>query len=187
MANQKPITINEIYFETIRLAAEFYKIPIGTVNTRLRKGWTIQQALEAVAPPLNNNLKAYNTWLRKRQTDKKMCRECKEEKALDKFYTLRGKTPSSICKECAPFYNRRKDYGITREEWNKLFTDQGKRCAICGSSDSRTKERGWHTDHDHITNKVRGVLCRPCNQLLGQAEDNIEVLQSAIEYLNRTK
>jgi hypothetical protein len=39
-------------------------------------------------------------------------------------------------------------------------------------------------DHDHTTKKVRGLLCRHCNLLLGYCEENVLVLQRAINYLN---
>jgi len=185
MANHKPVNINGRHFETIKEAAEFYSISISTVNTRLRKHWSIPQALGVIAPP-KTDIKSYNFWLLKQKTGTKICRECKEEKHFKEFYILKGKTYSSICKLCAPFYNRRKEYGITREEWNKLFEDQDKKCAICGSDHPKVIGRDWHTDHDHKTNRVRGILCRSCNQLLGQAEEDIKILESAIKYLNKT-
>ncbi len=70
-------------------------------------------------------------------------------------------------------------YKLTIEEWNKLFDSQGRRCAICLTFASKR----WHTDHDHITGIVRGILCQHCNHLLGKANDNVQILQAAIDYL----
>ena len=60
-------------------------------------------------------------------------------------------------------------YGITLENWEALFNEQNKVCALCGSNDPKDK-RGWHTDHCHKTGKVRGILCRDCNIGLGHYE-----------------
>jgi hypothetical protein len=38
-------------------------------------------------------------------------------------------------------------------------------------------------DHDHITGKVRGLLCNDCNLGIGHFKDNIEKLKLAIKYL----
>lgn len=45
--------------------------------------------------------------------------------------------------------------------------------------------RDWHLDHCHETKKFRGILCAPCNHLLGCARDSVHVLAGAIEYLER--
>ena len=41
----------------------------------------------------------------------------------------------------------------------------------------------WHTDHDHETKEVRGILCNMCNVMLGHCSDSIARLESAIDYL----
>ena len=74
-------------------------------------------------------------------------------------------------------------YGITLEEWKKLFRMQDNKCAICKSSS--TNGKNWHTDHDHKTNKVRGILCNLCNLGLGKFKDDPLILENAIAYLNR--
>lgn len=75
-----------------------------------------------------------------------------------------------------------RDYGITIEQWNELFTKQGNKCAICLGIEPRGG-KGWVTDHNHSTNRVRGVLCNVCNVMLGHGQDSIEIFQSAITYL----
>jgi hypothetical protein len=72
-------------------------------------------------------------------------------------------------------------YGITLLEKDAMLRAQGSVCAIC-KTDTPTK-KGWHVDHCHTTQKVRGVLCHHCNSLLGNARDNPFTLANAITYL----
>jgi hypothetical protein len=73
-------------------------------------------------------------------------------------------------------------YGITDKDWNKLFLEQDGKCAICGRAQGKTR---LHTDHSHITGKVRGLLCENCNHGLGNLKDNPDILRKAIEYLEK--
>ena len=43
--------------------------------------------------------------------------------------------------------------------------------------------RNWNTDHDHLTGRVRGILCRLCNVGLGAFRENPFVMQRAVAYL----
>ena len=72
-------------------------------------------------------------------------------------------------------------YGITPEDWDTLFNEQGRKCAVCASL--VTTGNGWNTDHDHITGKVRGILCLHCNTLLGYAKDDVDTLRAAAMYI----
>lgn len=63
----------------------------------------------------------------------------------------------------------KRKFGITRAQWGAIFEAQGRKCAICGSTTPRSKW-GWHTDHDHVSGKVRGILCWPCNHKLSAVE-----------------
>ena len=90
-------------------------------------------------------------------------------------------------KEKAAAYNRgyklRLFYDMSVEEWDKLFEGQGKICAICSADNAGWKQGTWHTDHDHKTGKVRGILCSPCNRMLAAAKDNPDCLIEGAKYL----
>ena len=72
---------------------------------------------------------------------------------------------------------RLRSYGLTEEDFRGMWDAQGGRCAICGSSDPQ------NIDHDHSTGEVRGLLCHKCNFGIGQFNDNIDLLNAAIDYL----
>jgi len=72
-------------------------------------------------------------------------------------------------------------YGISPEKFAAMELSQGGMCAICFRSPGL---RALDVDHDHITGRVRGLLCWNCNTLLGRANDSVGILESAIAYLN---
>lgn len=77
-------------------------------------------------------------------------------------------------------------YGMTQDQFNEMLESQGGACAICGSSEwLGTKDHVPHVDHDHVTGKVRGLLCGDCNLMLGKAKDDPARLRAAADYLER--
>lgn len=72
-------------------------------------------------------------------------------------------------------------YGLTRDAYQTMLDNQGRRCAACGSNNAGRKRR-LAVDHDHVTGVVRGLLCIPCNCTLGYAKDSPAYLQHLIEY-----
>ena len=79
-------------------------------------------------------------------------------------------------------------YGITVEEYNKMWSVQNGVCAICGQPETAIYNnviKPLSVDHSHKTGKVRALLCHNCNMLLGTARDNPDILKNAIEYLER--
>lgn len=59
---------------------------------------------------------------------------------------------------------RRKQYGLSREQFEALLLDQQHKCASCGKQfESSKKYLGPHVDHCHKTGVVRGLLCHNCN------------------------
>jgi hypothetical protein len=74
-------------------------------------------------------------------------------------------------------YHLQRRYGITAAEADAMSDAQGGRCAICGERPAE------HVDHDHLTGKVRAMLCFCCNQGLGNFRDRADVMRAAIAYL----
>lgn len=80
----------------------------------------------------------------------------------------------------------RKTFGIKYEEFLSTLKSQGGKCAVCfvllksgRGSDSA------YLDHDHSTDRVRGILCMECNTGLGKFADDPARLESAAAYLRR--
>jgi len=76
-------------------------------------------------------------------------------------------------------------YGMTMQDYQDLVKKQDGRCAICGNlPQGRCKgDRELHVDHDHQSNKIRGLLCMDCNLALGGFHDNAQSLRQAVGYL----
>jgi hypothetical protein len=51
-------------------------------------------------------------------------------------------------------------------------------CALCHRLTSR-----FHWDHDHVTGRFRGYLCRACNVGLGMFGEDPQLLRRAAEYV----
>jgi len=96
---------------------------------------------------------------------------------------FRKRHPERVSKRASTF-------GVREDAFNKWLGEQGGRCDICGTDDPGPK--GWNLDHDHRfapkdPEGHRGILCRACNLMLGNARDSEEILERAIAYLVRTK
>ena len=84
-------------------------------------------------------------------------------------------------------------YGISRDEYNKMFLEQEGKCKICGKHQSEFS-RALHVDHLHVEDYkslpwyekrkyVRGLLCFNCNNGLANFKENRELFLKALEYL----
>lgn len=70
--------------------------------------------------------------------------------------------------------------------YNKLIEENygGEGCWICGTG---RKTRRLHIDHNHKTEKIRGLLCHRCNRGLACFRDNPERLRNAAVYLEKSQ
>jgi len=72
----------------------------------------------------------------------------------------------------------RRKYGITYGQYQDLVELQHGRCKICRESGVKL-----HTDHDHNTGKVRGLLCANCNTAIGMLKEKPLLFMRAVLYL----
>lgn len=83
-----------------------------------------------------------------------------------------------------------RQYGLRDTDYGLLYEAQGGVCAICLRATGATRKLS--VDHDHKCCAgsqscgycVRGLLCRPCNDMLGHARDQWSFFARAIRYLN---
>lgn len=78
----------------------------------------------------------------------------------------------------------------TIEHYYKMLEEQNNKCAICNREERRKSRTDGKIcalaiDHCHKSGKIRALLCHACNTGIGKFEDNIELLQSAIRYLEQ--
>ncbi|MFF0790381.1 endonuclease domain-containing protein [Streptomyces spiralis] len=59
-------------------------------------------------------------------------------------------------------------YGLTEDEYEAMLAAQQGGCAMCGQQCQT--ERRLAVDHDHVSGRVRGLLCLTCNRGLGAYE-----------------
>jgi Autographiviridae endonuclease VII len=77
-------------------------------------------------------------------------------------------------------------FGITIEQYDEMFKAQKGLCKLCRKPEPGTrngKRKMLAVDHDHVTGKVRGLLCSKCNTALGLFNESPELLEAAITYL----
>src|SRR5690606_16165725 len=127
------------------------------------------------------------------------CKHCGKEKACSDMRRtkncLHGHQPG-VCVACVIRMNdeyqvrdgvnyrrahKLKEYGLTPDDYDKMFRDQDGACATCGL----VSDRSLDVDHCHETGRVRGLLCNNCNRALGHAKDDPKVLRRMAEYLER--
>jgi len=89
-------------------------------------------------------------------------------------------------------YNRRMNlkshYGLTVEEYDRMFEAQGGVCAVCGKPadpDGVRSASRLHVDHDHETGRLRELLCIKCNRGLGYFADDPALLRAMAAYIER--
>ncbi len=128
----------------------------------------------------------------------KICPRCEQEKSLDNFWkrkTRKGEQPASLCKACSTEKNRYKKtkvqrrekhlirkYSIFLKDYSIMLIEQRGCCAICSKPEEEESYQVLHVDHCHKTGRVRGLLCRNCNHVLGLMKDNPELLRRAADF-----
>lgn len=104
------------------------------------------------------------------------CKACDKEVRKGKFGRIRSRSVRAM-----PAYERL--YGLTEYEYAQMLVNQCNLCKICGIEFGSNTGNPVCVDHCHATGKVRGLLCRHCNSMLGFARDDLNILKSGIIYL----
>jgi Recombination endonuclease VII len=126
----------------------------------------------------------YKTYIQSEQGKKvnKKYYESERRKELEKKYNQseKGKLKN---KDSALKYQ----YKITLEQYNKMVEKQGGVCVICRKPPQGKNIYDYvlHVDHNHTTDKVRGLVCYHCNLVLAHARDNSTLLRKAADYLDK--
>jgi hypothetical protein len=76
-------------------------------------------------------------------------------------------------------YAQRNKFGLSKVEFQRLLDKFHRQCFMCQS------KRHLCVDHNHRSNKVRGILCSNCNRALGLVHENKLALKRAVVYLQR--
>lgn len=134
---------------------------------------------------------------------RKQCARCLEWREVESY----GPHPNSMdglraeCAHCRSkayqrdrvrILSRAKEirFNLKPGQAEDMLEAQGNRCGVCRTDAPGTK--GWVIDHDHACcpepgrscgKCVRAILCGRCNLVLGQADDDVEVLARMIDYL----
>lgn len=81
-------------------------------------------------------------------------------------------------------------FGITPAQYDAMLIAQDGVCAICKNEETSVDKKSQRVrrlavDHDHKTGKIRELLCSKCNHTIGRINDDVELMQIMIDYLNK--
>ena len=102
-------------------------------------------------------------------TSSKRCNVCDKVKRQAKDWRRRNpeKTRGIIWRS-----KLKRVYGLTENDYEAMWRRQGGRCGLCGRMmirHGKTRAKA-SIDHDHVSGRVRGLLCGQCNTVLGHVE-----------------
>ena len=159
-----------------------------TLVSRFRKQGIIRSQSDAK----KNRDKAQR--LLRDETGAKNCYRCKSTKPLTDFYPRRDRTDAytSMCKSCIAESDTRtwnmrrnnwlqRNYGLSESDYQRMFDAQHGQCFIC----KKVPKSGQLlcVDHNHDTGKIRHLLCRRCNLILGLVYEDPILLDAMADYL----
>ena len=133
----------------------------------------------------------------------RVCTTCQVEKPINDF-AKSSRLPTgrtTKCKGCSNEYNRKwrthlynkdqnlkKSFGIALSDYQRMHDAQDGKCAICDKEETTMRSgrlMKLSVDHNHTTGEIRALLCNNCNRGIGLLNDDILVLRSAVNYLEK--
>lgn len=74
-------------------------------------------------------------------------------------------------------------YGISHDDYLLMLEKQNYKCACCGKDNKDAGIKGLVVDHNHITGKVRKLLCNHCNTALGLLKEDKTIINNLLKYV----
>jgi len=154
----------------------------GSISIKPNGSWLAQVSL--CGHRLSRVFKTYSQadeWVN--ETNAQVCGDAhaKRQKKINKKIDLISKENNDGKYQISLYSSkaRLKKYKLTLDQYESILESQGGRCAICNIVFTQTP----HIDHDHLTGKVRGILCRNCNHALGLIGDSPMLALGLAKYL----
>lgn len=121
------------------------------------------------------------------QFQRKKCITCVSKRRIERLIERFGYDGFVKYRKLEHFRRRcRLLYKIHHDEAFNMLRTQNDLCPICQQPIeffSQQYEREACVDHDHITGKVRGILCHWCNTGIGYFQDCPDKLKKCQDYL----
>ena len=110
--------------------------------------------------------------------------------SVSKVFRQRSRAmPKEITDAVAPVKHRwhfiRNKFGVRKIDWLLMYYAQQGVCSICRIV-KMDDSKSTCVDHDHLTGRVRGLLCRACNTGMGYV-DKPGWVERAVAYKERTR
>lgn len=122
-----------------------------------------------------------DTWLANRLRGEAWCFGCRTWKGAAAFVADNSR-PSGLsgrCKPCMSEASTASRYGMSIAGLREFRAHHQYRCGICGAGGMTV------VDHNHVTGKVRGLLCTSCNSAIGQLKEDPALFAAALAYLEK--
>ena len=144
-------------------------------------------------------------------TISKYCPDCKTIKFATEFHKALSRSDGlyNYCKSCTREQSKaryikykekykiatrnrsiKRIFNIEPSEYRERLAEQNNLCFICGNPETskyKGKTKLLGIDHDHLTGRVRKLLCHNCNLMLGYSKDDPNVLRKAADYVEEHK
>lgn len=151
--------------------------------------WQAGVSVRSLATSRSSNWTTVWKYLSKGMMNNPRIRKCADCPEL-----LKGSPNGKWKKRCDPChiqfeyrsrvrYNRLRVTGVSHAQYQAMLSAQKGLCAICHNGPTANRSLG--VDHDHVTLQVRALLCNLCNVGIGAFKDDVDVMKSAIEYLEK--
>lgn len=111
------------------------------------------------------------------------CHVCRKDRAAQYYRDKRDANPDAT--KVATRKATLAQYGLTSEQYDEMSAAQNGRCAVCGHAPegNGVSRHNLVVDHDHVSGKIRSLLCDFCNRGLGIFRDDPDLLLSAAMYI----